>query len=588
VKGALITLSMVLMQVFSVSAKLNLKNINGIYDVKTFKKFLKTHKNVVAIFSKNDKSAFDTIKWSEGVAKEMKGQGDIVYVNCGEDKETKKLCKKYKSNPSPLELKHFKDGSFHKLYDRKHTAKSMLNFLRDPTGDTPWEEDTTAKDVVHVTSYDDFIRLRRKEKKGLLVMFYAPWCGHCKRLKPEFSGAASEVKGRATLAGLDCDRPENAAARDEFNITGYPTLIYFESGQRKFDYGGKYTKSGIVDWLQNPQAPAPEPKDAEEEWKDQPSDVVHLTTGTFDVTISNASSALVMFYAPWCGHCKKMKPEYDDAAKRLKEESVDGILAAVDCTKEQALAKRYDVSGFPTVKYFSEGEFKFNVNERTADNIVDFMKDPKEPPPPPKPDQPWSETSSQEILHLNDANFKDSLKKRKHVLLMFYAPWCGHCKKAKPEYEKAAMEFVDDRKVTFAAVDCTENQATCELFDVSGYPTFRYMSYGKKTFPYKGGREAQDFIDFMRDPKEGPPPPPEEAAWSDTPSKVHHLSDSDFDVFIKDHKSVLVMFYAPWCGHCKAMKPAYEDAAEELYARRASGILAAVDCTKKFSITREI
>ena len=57
--------------------------------------------------------------------------------------------------------------------------------------------------------------------------------------------------------------------------------------------------------------------------------------------------------------------------------------------------------------------------------------------------------------------------------------------------------------------------------------------------------QAQDFIDFMRDPKEGPPPPPEEAAWSDTPSKVHHLSDSDFDVFIKDHKSVLVMFYAP-------------------------------------------
>ena len=51
-----------------------------------------------------------------------------------------------------------------------------------------------------------------------------------------------------------------------------------------------------------------------------------------------------------------------------------------------------------------------------------FISSPKEPPPPPKPDQPWSETSSQEILHLNDANFKDSLKKRKHVLLMFYAP----------------------------------------------------------------------------------------------------------------------------------------------------------------------
>ena len=49
----------------------------------------------------------------------------------------------------------------------------------------------------------------------------------------------------------------------------------------------------------------------------------------------------------------------------------------------------------------------------------------------------------------------------------------------------------------------------------------------------------------MRDPKEGPPPPPQEPAWSDSPSKVHHLTDNDFDSFLEEHKSVLVMFYAP-------------------------------------------
>ena len=62
----------------------------------------------------------------------------------------------------------------------------------------------------------------------------------------------------------------------------------------------------------------------------------------------------------------------------------------------------------------------------------------------------------------------------------------------------------------------------------------------------------------MKDPKEGPPPPPEDPAWSDSPSKVHHLSDNDFDPFMKTHKSVLVMFYAPCkfftsiltLGHC--------------------------------------
>ena len=44
---------MFVFQVLSLEAKLSLKNIEGIYDVKTFKKFLKTHKNVIVIFSKN-------------------------------------------------------------------------------------------------------------------------------------------------------------------------------------------------------------------------------------------------------------------------------------------------------------------------------------------------------------------------------------------------------------------------------------------------------------------------------------------------------------------------------------------------------
>ena len=56
---------------------------------------------------------------------------------------------------------------------------------------------------------------------------------------------------------------------------------------------------------------------------------------------------------------------------------------------------------------------------------------------------------------------------------MFYAPWCGHCKKAKPEIEKAAEHYKDDRKVWFAGVDCTVEKKSCEQFDVSGYPTFR-------------------------------------------------------------------------------------------------------------------
>lgn len=88
----------------------------------------------------------------------------------------------------------------------------------------------------------------------------------------------------------------------------------------------------------------------------------------------------------------------------------------MDCTKEKAVCKKFDVSGYPTVKYFNNAEYKFKLSVRKKDKIIEFMKNPEEPPPPPPEDQPWSEVSSPEILHLTDANFKDELKKKKHVL----------------------------------------------------------------------------------------------------------------------------------------------------------------------------
>jgi hypothetical protein len=60
------------------------------------------------------------------------------------------MCRKLKVSPEPFLLKHYKDGEFHKDYDRLETVQSMVNFMRDPAGDIPWEEDSTAVDVVHI------------------------------------------------------------------------------------------------------------------------------------------------------------------------------------------------------------------------------------------------------------------------------------------------------------------------------------------------------------------------------------------------------------------------------------------------------
>ena len=53
-----------------------------------------------------------------------------------------------------------------------------------------------------------------------------------------------------------------------------------------------------------------------------------------------------------CGHCKAMKPAYEEAATALKSEGAEGKLAAVDATISRDLAEKYGVKGFPTVIYF--------------------------------------------------------------------------------------------------------------------------------------------------------------------------------------------------------------------------------------------
>ena len=96
-------------------------------------------------------------------------------------------------------------------------------------------------------------------------------------------------------------------------------------------------------------------------------------------------------------------------------------MAAVDSTKATAISKSFGIKGYPTVKYFKDGKFAFDVNVREEKDIVGFMMNPKEPPPPPPPEKPWSDEESA-VVHLTDETYKAFLKKKKHVLVIFYAP----------------------------------------------------------------------------------------------------------------------------------------------------------------------
>ena len=146
----------------------------------------------------------------------------------------------------------------------------------------------------------------------------------------------------------------------------------------------------------------------------------------------------------------------------------------------------------------------------------------------------------------------------------------------------------------FAAVDCTQHNAICSAHDVSGFPTFKYFHYfNKEQKPYDGGRTEKDFIDFMVDPLspfagQPPPQPSAEEQWTGLEGAVFvkHLTGSEFDHYMRFKETVLIMFYAPWCGHCKAMKADYAKAAKQLTEENISHVLATVDATVETQLAK--
>lgn len=104
------------------------------------------------------------------------------------------------------------------------------------------------------------------------------------------------------------------------------------------------------------------------------SHVLSLTKDTFDDAIKNNKYLLVKFVAPWCGHCKALTPAYAAAAKQLADAGSEIKLASVDATIEQDLAQKFGVSGYPTLKFFSDGTTLEYTGGRAQEDIVSWLK----------------------------------------------------------------------------------------------------------------------------------------------------------------------------------------------------------------------
>lgn len=393
------------------------------------------------------------------------------------------------------------------------------------------------------------------------------------------------------------------------------------------------------------------------------SDVLDLKDSNFQKKIDDHDIILVEFFAPWCGHCKRLAPEYEKAASILKTNDPPVSLAKVDCTAETNTCQMYGVSGYPTLKIFRKGEFSEEYNgPREADGIVKHMKSKAGP-------------SSKTLLSIEDAKkylvtqdysvigffsseneisktfqkVADSLSSEfrfahtfetsildeygyKDAIVMFQPSrlhskfeesrvkysgdniasslkeWikeasiglCGH------RVQDNVNNFKKPLVVAFYNVDYVKNSKGTNYwrnrimkvakkfkeagkdvnFAISDWSTFSYevSEFGASeqplTKPILTIRDSKDrkfvmkeefsldntenFVnDFLDDKLQ--PYLKSESVPSDNTAPVKVVVAKNFEEIVNDKsKDVLIEFYAPWCGHCKSLEPKYKELAELL------------------------
>uniref|UniRef100_A0A7S1RUM1 Thioredoxin domain-containing protein n=1 Tax=Alexandrium catenella TaxID=2925 RepID=A0A7S1RUM1_ALECA len=98
---------------------------------------------------------------------------------------------------------------------------------------------------------------------------------------------------------------------------------------------------------------------------------VELTSATWD-EMTAGKSVFLKFFAPWCGHCKSMKPAWDRLMDDFKGSSTS-LVADVDCIDSgKDLCEKYGVEGFPTIKHGDPDDLKAYEGGRTYEDLKKF------------------------------------------------------------------------------------------------------------------------------------------------------------------------------------------------------------------------
>ncbi|CAI0453041.1 unnamed protein product [Linum tenue] len=391
------------------------------------------------------------------------------------------------------------------------------------------------KDVVVLTdgNFSDFV----KDRKFVLVEFYAPWCGHCQSLAPEYAAAATELKAEEDVALAKVDATEESELSQEYDVQGFPTLYFFVDGVRK-PYPGQRTKEAIVTWIKKKIGPG----------------IANITTLDDAERILTSESKVALGYLN-----SLVGPESEElaAASRLEDDvnfyqTVNPDVAKlfhldVKATRPTLIMiKKEDEKLSYFVLFYVDGNF-------SRSSIAEFVFANK---------LPLVTIFTRENA---PAVFESEIKKQ---LILFAAK--NDTEKALASFQEAAKLFKG--KLIFVYVDMENEDVGKPVSDYFGITT------SPKIIGYTGNEDTkkfifdkeitvdnikafgQDFIDDKLKPFFKSDPIPEN---NDGDVKIV-VGDNFDEIVLDESKDVFLEIYAPWCGHCQALEPTYNKLAKHL------------------------